>query len=40
MFTNGYPKLGTPLHAFITLYLTEKGQEMIEDKGFIPVTNY
>jgi len=40
MFTNGYPKLGTPLHAFVTLYLTEKGQEIIESIGFIPVTNY
>ena len=40
LFTNGYPKLGTPLHAFITIYLTEKGQEIVEDKGFIPVTDY
>ncbi len=40
MFTNGYPKLGTDLHAFVTLYLTEKGQEIIESIGFVPVTNY
>lgn len=40
LFTNGYPKLGTPLHAFISIYLTEKGQEMVEDKGFVPVTDY
>lgn len=40
MFTNGYPKLGSHVHAFVTLHLTEKGQEMIEDIGFVPVTNY
>jgi len=38
MFTNGYPKLGSPLHAFITLHLTPKGQEIVEAIGFIPVT--
>ena len=40
MFTNGYPKLGSDLHAFVTLYLTRKGQEIIESTGFVPVTNY
>jgi len=40
MFTNGYPKLGTHLHAFMTLYLSPKGQEIIESIGFIPVTQY
>jgi phosphate transport system substrate-binding protein len=40
MFTNGYPKLGTHLHAFITLYLQPKGQEIVESIGFIPVTQY
>jgi len=40
MFTNGYPKLGTPLHAFVTLHLTPKGQEIIESIGFVPVTRY
>ncbi len=40
MFTDGYPKLGTHLHAFVTLHLTEKGQEIIETIGFVPVTNY
>jgi phosphate transport system substrate-binding protein len=39
-FTNGYPELGTPLHAFVTFYLTDKGQEIIESNGFIPVTSY
>jgi len=33
MFTNGYPQLGSITHAFVTLYLTEKGQEIIEAKG-------
>jgi phosphate transport system substrate-binding protein len=40
MFTNGYPKLGSTAHKFVTFYLTERGQEVVEDKGFVPVTNY
>ena len=40
MFTNGYPKLGSTVFKFCTFYLTEKGQEIILAKGFVPVTNY
>jgi len=40
MFTNSYPKLGSMTHKFCTFYLTEIGQEIIEAKGFVPVTNY
>ena len=40
MYTNGYPKLGSPVYQFVTLYLTEDGQEMVEEIGFIPVTSY
>ncbi len=40
MYTNGYPKLGTPLYQFITIYLSEDGQEMVEEIGFVPVTAY
>lgn len=40
MFTNGYPKLGSMTHKFVTFYLTEEGQEVIESKGFVPVTEY
>jgi len=40
MFTNGYPALGSHLHAFTTLYLSKKGQEIIENIGFVPVTEY
>ena len=40
MFTDGYPKLGTHLYRFVTLYLTKKGQEMVEEIGFVPVTTY
>jgi phosphate transport system substrate-binding protein len=40
MFTNGYPKLGTHLYRFVTLHLSEKGQEIVESIGFIPVTQY
>jgi len=40
MFTNGYPELGSMAHKFVTFHLTERGQEVVEDKGFVPVTNY
>jgi phosphate transport system substrate-binding protein len=40
MFTNGYPKLGTHLHAFVTLHLSEQGEEIVEGIGFVPVTSY
>jgi phosphate transport system substrate-binding protein len=40
MVTDGYPKLGTHLYRFMTLHLSEKGQEIVESIGFIPVTQY
>ena len=40
MFTNGYPKLGSPAHAFVTYHLTERGQDIIEDKIYVPLTIY
>ncbi|MBN2317870.1 MAG: phosphate ABC transporter substrate-binding protein [Acidobacteria bacterium] len=40
LFTNGYPELGSLVHEFCTFYLTEEGQEIIEAKGFVPVTAY
>lgn len=40
MFTNGYPKVGSHLHAFTTLYLTREGQHIIESIGFVPLTDY
>jgi phosphate transport system substrate-binding protein len=40
MYTNTYPKLGTPLYQFMTIHLTEDGQEMVEEIGFVPVTAY
>jgi phosphate transport system substrate-binding protein len=40
MFTNGYPPLGTMAHKFVTFHLTEEGQEVVEDKGFVAVTDY
>jgi phosphate transport system substrate-binding protein len=40
LFTNGYPKLGSMAYKFCTFYLSEKGQEIIEAKGFVPVTSY
>ncbi|MDF7808224.1 phosphate ABC transporter substrate-binding protein [Pontiellaceae bacterium B12219] len=40
MYTNGYPKLGSSLYQFMTIHLTEDGQEMVEEIGFVPVTAY
>lgn len=40
MFTNGYPKMGSSVYQFVTLHLTQKGQEIIERIGFVPVTSY
>ncbi len=40
MYTNGYPKLGSHVFNLVTMHLTPKGQEIILDKGFIPLTNY
>ncbi len=40
LFTNGYPKLGSMTHLFCTFHLTEEGQEIVEAKGFVPVTDY
>lgn len=40
VFTNGYPKLGSPVFDFVTMPLTEQGQEIVTSKGFIPVTKY
>lgn len=40
MVTNGYPKMGGHVYQFITLYLSPKGQEMVERIGFVPVTSY
>ncbi len=40
MYTNTYPAMGSHLYRFVTLYLTEDGQEMVEEIGFVPVTAY
>lgn len=40
MVTKDYPPLGSKLYEFINLYLTKKGQEIVQDVGFIPVTSY
>jgi phosphate transport system substrate-binding protein len=40
LFTNGFPSLGSMPLRFVTFYLSEKGQELIEAKDFVPVTNY
>ncbi|MGA2916167.1 MAG: phosphate ABC transporter substrate-binding protein [Sedimentisphaerales bacterium] len=40
LFTNGFPELGSLSYNFCTFYLSEKGQEIINAKGFVPVTHY
>ena len=40
MFTDGFPAMGTELYKFINLYRTEKGQDLIDEIGFIPTTSY
>ena len=40
LFTNGFPKLGSLTHAYSTFYLTEDGQDIVDAKGFVPVTDY
>jgi phosphate transport system substrate-binding protein len=40
MYTNGYPELGSPVYQFVTIHLSEDGQEMVEEIGFVPVTSY
>lgn len=37
MFTNGEPKEGSLAEKFLTLINTEKGQEIIEEIGFVPL---
>jgi len=40
MFTNGYPELGSIVHEIVTFHLTPKGQDIIDAKGYVPVTDY
>jgi phosphate transport system substrate-binding protein len=40
MFTDGYPKLGSLIHSFVTFHLSEKGHDIVLSKGFVPVTEY
>ena len=40
MFTNGYPEMGSNTYTFINLYLTRDGQAIVQQVGYIPVTNY
>jgi hypothetical protein len=37
MFTNGEPAAESPAGQFIALSRTDKGREIIEEIGFIPV---
>jgi phosphate transport system substrate-binding protein len=40
MFTDGYPEIGSHVQSFVTLHLTEEGQNIVEAKGFVPLTSY
>lgn len=37
MFTDKYPKMGTPVYDFVTLHLSEEGREIVRDLGYVPV---
>ena len=32
--------MGTPLYQYVNIYLSEDGQEIVEEIGFVPVTMY
>ncbi len=36
IYTNGRPKAGTALEAFVTLHTTPEGKRIVEDTGFVP----
>jgi phosphate transport system substrate-binding protein len=40
LYTDSYPKMGTPLYQYATIYLSADGQEIVEEIGFVPVTMY
>lgn len=40
MVTDGCPPLGSPMFRFVTFAHTEKGQSIVFDKGFVPLTEY
>ena len=40
MVTDGYPELGSPTQALVTMHLKPYGQEMIKGIGYVPVTQY
>jgi phosphate transport system substrate-binding protein len=40
MFTNGYPKMGSYVYQMVTLHLTEDGEKMVNEIGYVPVTSY
>jgi len=40
LFTNGYPALGSALHRFVTIHMTEVGQSLVAGVGFVPLTQY
>jgi phosphate transport system substrate-binding protein len=40
MFTNRYPEIGSYIYEFITFHLSEQGQEIISEIGFVPIVDY
>ena len=40
MFTNQYPDLGSHLYRFMTIHLTQEGEDIVKSIGFVPVTRY
>lgn len=40
IFTDGAPAMGSELFRFVNFYLTKDGQKIVEETGFVPVTQY
>jgi phosphate transport system substrate-binding protein len=40
MFTNGYPALGSNVYDLVTMCQSETGSNIIQETGFIPMTEY
>lgn len=40
LFTNGYPKLGSLVHEFVTYHLSFDGHKRVKGEDFVPVTDY
>lgn len=40
MITNGTPKPGSAIYAYVTYYLTKEAHKIVLEAGFVPITTY